>query len=162
MVLKIHVKNNRWAEGSFPNTKEGEEVFSITRERFDDALRQFPDLVDKVKGVIDWDTDNFAHSMSDADVLLAWNLPTSGLKAAAPELKWIHIIGAGVEHLQPMDWLPPGVALTNNKGIHAAKAGEFGLIRAYAPLANSGNHPQPASQKVRSHCIPRQSPAGPW
>ena len=30
--FKIHIKNNRWKEGSFPNTLEGEKVFTITNE----------------------------------------------------------------------------------------------------------------------------------
>ena len=50
------------------------------------------------------------------------------MKAAAPNLRMIHCIGAGVEHLLPMEWLPAQVTLTNNKGVHAAKAGEFGLM----------------------------------
>jgi phosphoglycerate dehydrogenase-like enzyme len=66
--------------------------------------------------------------MKDADVLLTWDFPTDNLAEIAPKLKWIHCIGAGVEHLLPMNWLPQGVTLTNNKGVHAAKAGEFGLM----------------------------------
>lgn len=128
MLVGVHVKNNRWAEGSFPNTQEGEHVFSITRERFDLALAKFPSLAGKLDARIDWDTDNFAASMRSAEVLLAWNFPTADLRAVAPKLKWIHIIAAGVEHLCPMNWLPDGVTLTNNKGVHAAKAGEFGLM----------------------------------
>ncbi len=77
---------------------------------------------------IDWDCDNFAPSMKDAEVLLTWNLPTADLGAVAPNLKWIHCVGAGVEHLMPMDWLPGGVVLTNSKGVHAAKACEYGLM----------------------------------
>jgi phosphoglycerate dehydrogenase-like enzyme len=46
----------------------------------------------------------------------------------APHLKWVHIIGAGIEHLCPMDWVPAGVTVVNNKGAHAAKAGEFALM----------------------------------
>jgi phosphoglycerate dehydrogenase-like enzyme len=61
-------------------------------------------------------------------VLVTWDLPTAGLEAVAPRLKWIHCIGAGVEHLCPIDWLPPGVTLVNSKGVHAAKAGEYGLM----------------------------------
>jgi phosphoglycerate dehydrogenase-like enzyme len=128
MAIKVHVKNNRWAEGSFPNTEEGERVFSITRERFDAALANFPQLSGKLDVHIDWDTDNFSESMRDAEVLLAWNFPTQDLATRAPNLKWIHIIAAGVEHLLPIDWLPQRVTLTNNKGVHAAKAGEFGLM----------------------------------
>ena len=125
---KIHIKNNRWAEGSFPNTPEGEEVFTITRDRFDEVLAGFPSLADKLDVFIDWDEDNFVSSMADTDVLLTWNLPTDNLTGVAPKLKWIHCIGAGVEHMLPMDWLPDGVSITNNKGVHAAKAGEYGLM----------------------------------
>ena len=128
MAIKVHVKNNRWAEGSFPNTKEGEEVFSITKDRFEEALAEIPELAGQVEAFIDWDTDHFAGSMRDADVLLGWNFPTENLRTTAPRLRWIHVIGAGVEHLYPMSWLPENVALTNNKGVHAAKAGEFGLM----------------------------------
>ena len=128
MSIKVHVKNNRWAAGSFPNTQEGEDVFTITQQRFDDAVGEFADMAEKLNVVIDWDTDNFNESMADAEVLLTWNLPMESLAEVAPKLKWIHCIGAGVEHMLPMDWLPEGVTLTNNKGVHAAKAGEFGLM----------------------------------
>ncbi|WP_170763063.1 D-2-hydroxyacid dehydrogenase [Ruegeria lacuscaerulensis] len=128
MAVKVHVKNNRWAEGSFPNTPEGEEVFTITGERFATAQARHPDVVGKLNPFIDWDTDNWQSSMAEAEVLLTWNLPTEDLAKVAPNLKWIHCIGAGVEHMLPMDWLPDSVTLTNNKGVHAAKAGEFGLM----------------------------------
>ena len=65
---------------------------------------------------------------ADAEVLYCWDLPTADLARVAPKLKWIHIIGAGVEHLCPMDWVPDGVQVVNNKGAHAAKAGEFALM----------------------------------
>ena len=44
--IRIHIKNNRWREGSFPNTPEGEKVFAITKERFHEALVKFPYLKD--------------------------------------------------------------------------------------------------------------------
>ena len=126
----IHVKNNRWAAGSFPNTPEGEEVFTIDAERFGAALADFPDLADRIEPFFDWDEDNFQSSVARADILLTWNLPTDGLAGRAPHLRWIHCIGAGVEHLLPLDWLPANVELTNNKGVHSDKAGEYGLMAA--------------------------------
>ena len=128
MAVKIHIKNNRWAAGSFPNTPEGEEVFTITPERFKKTLDDFSGLEGEIETFTDWDTDHFNESMADAEVLLTWNLPTRNLAEIAPKLKWIHCIGAGVEHMLPMDWIPDGVTLTNNKGVHAAKAAEFGLM----------------------------------
>jgi len=126
--IKIHIKNNRWREGSFPNTSEGEEVFTITEEQVKSALINFPHLEGRFETFIDWDEDNFAKSIATSDILLTWNLPTSNINELAPNLRWIHCIGAGVEHLSPFDWLPDNVALTNNKGIHAKKAGEYGLM----------------------------------
>ena len=126
--VKVHIKNNHAAPDTFPNTAEGEEVFTITRARFDAAAAAYPDVAEQLDVFIDWDTDNFETSMASAEVLLTWNFPTDRLAAVAPNLKWIHCIGAGVEHLAPMDWLPDGVTLVNNKGVHAAKAGEFGLM----------------------------------
>ena len=66
--------------------------------------------------------------MRDAEVLVTWDLPTANLAELAPKLKWIHIIGAGVEHLCPMDWLPDGVTVVNNRGTHADKGGEFAVM----------------------------------
>ena len=126
--LKIHIKNNRWKAGSFPNTPEGEKVFTITNEHIKNCLNNFPYLEKKIETFIDWDEDNFSDSIKNSDILLTWNLPTNNLKQIAPNLKWIHCIGAGVEHLAPFDWLPDSVVLTNNKGVHRKKAGEFGLM----------------------------------
>jgi len=127
-TIKVHVKNNHAGPDTFPSTPESEPVFTTTQERWDAALTRHPDLAPHLEVLIDWDTENFTSSMADAEVLLCWNLPTENLAAVAPNLKWIHIIGAGVEHLCPMDWVPEGVQVVNNKGAHAAKAGEFGLM----------------------------------
>ncbi len=126
--IKVHIKNNHYSAATFPNTPQGEEVFTITRERFEQAAKHFPEVAAKLDVFIDWDTDNFSGSMADAEVFVGWDLPTDNLISVAPKLKWIHIIGAGVEHLTPMDWLPANVKLTNNKGVHGIKGGEFGLM----------------------------------
>ena len=126
--IKIHIKNNHWAPGSFPSDAEGEKNFTITKEHLDKALKTFPEIKEKVEIFIDWDEDNFKTSMSNSDILLAWNFPTKNLKKIAPNLKWIHLISAGVEHLFPLDWMFDGLVLTNSSGVHAKNAGEYGLM----------------------------------
>ena len=126
--IKIHVKNNHWAAGSFPTDAEGEKVFTIKNSHFEKAFEKFPETKDKVEIFIDWDEDNFNSSMSNADILLTWNFPTSNLKKVSPNLKWIHCISAGIEHLLPLDWMFEGLVLTNNSGVHSKKAGEYGLM----------------------------------
>jgi len=126
--IKIHVKNNHWAAGSFPTDAEGERVFTIKNFHFEKAFEKFPEIKKKVEIFIDWDEDNFNSSMSNSDILLTWNFPTSNLKKVSPNLKWIHCISAGIEHLLPLDWMFEGLVLTNNSGVHSKKAGEYGLM----------------------------------
>ena len=57
-----------------------------------------------------------------APPVLLQNFPT-----AAPALRLIFCTVAGVDRLAPFDWLPPGVALLNNRGAHA-KAGEYAIM----------------------------------
>ena len=126
--IKIHVKNNHWAPGSFPTDAEGEKNFTITKEHFNEVLKNEQELKNKVEIFIDWDEDNFISSMPNSDILIAWNFPTSNLKKIAPNLKWIHCVSAGVEHLIPLDWMYDGLVLTNSSGVHSKKAGEYGLM----------------------------------
>jgi len=126
--IKIHVKNNHWAAGSFPTDAEGEKVFTIKNSHFEEAFKKFPEIKEKVEIFIDWDEDNFNSSMSNSDILLTWNFPTSNLKKVSPNLKWVHCISAGIEHLLPLNWMFEGLVLTNNSGVHSKKAGEYGLM----------------------------------
>jgi phosphoglycerate dehydrogenase-like enzyme len=116
--IPIHIKNNR----------SGERVFRITPELFREASDRHPEIAARIQPTIDFDLDHFDESIATAVALVTWDLPLENLEELAPNLRWIHVIGAGVEHLQPLDWLPPGVTLTNNRGVHAKKAGEYGLM----------------------------------
>jgi len=126
--IKIHVKNNHWAPGSFPTDAEGEKNFTITKEHFTQALNNFPEIKEKVEIFVDWDEDNFKTSLANSDILVAWDFSTINLKKVAPNLKWIHVISAGIEHLHPLDWMFDGLVLTNSSGAHTKKAGEYGLM----------------------------------
>jgi phosphoglycerate dehydrogenase-like enzyme len=116
--LKVHIKNNR----------AGEAVFRVTQERYEAARARHPEVARRVETSIGWDLDDFEDRLREAEVLLTWDLPTQDLATRAPCLKWIQVIGAGVEHLLPLDWLPDGVRLLNNRGVHAAKAREYALM----------------------------------
>jgi phosphoglycerate dehydrogenase-like enzyme len=101
------------------------DVFWVTPERFAAAAARHPDVGPRVEVDFSWDFDGFAEAIADVDVLIGWRFPQDDLASLAPRLKWIQLTGAGLEHLQPLDWLPRGVALTTNSGAHAPKAGEF-------------------------------------
>ena len=126
--IKIHIRNNHWKKGSLPCDLEGEKNSSIPKDLFENMLSKYSKIRDKITYLIDWDDDNWISSMKEADILLGWNFPTNNLKEIAPNLKWIHIVSAGVNHLAPFTWMSDNLVLTNSSGIHAKKAGEFGLM----------------------------------
>ena len=66
--------------------------------------------------------------VTSSDVVRDTRFPRARLAQAAPRLRMLHLIGAGVEGLLPLDWLPPAVKLTNNSGVHVGKAREFLLM----------------------------------
>ena len=71
----------------------------------------------------------FADAMREAEALVGdKEVLRALLPCPAPRLQMIYVCNAGLDNLAPFDWLPPGVALLNNRGTHAIKAGEFGLM----------------------------------
>jgi phosphoglycerate dehydrogenase-like enzyme len=126
--IKVHIRNNHWKDGFLPCDLEGEKHCTITKEKFEKELNQYPEIKNKIEYLIDWDEDNYLSSMKEADILLGWQFPTKNIKEIAPNLKWIHVSSAGVNHLSPFDWMKEDLVLTNSSGVHAKKAGEFGLM----------------------------------
>jgi phosphoglycerate dehydrogenase-like enzyme len=89
------------------------------------------------------------------DVLLEPGFPLTDLANRAPRLRWIHIIGAGIEPLLPLDWLPDGVVLTNNSGVHVEKTRESALM---ALLMLHGGLPALMTQQRRHQWRPIFTP----
>ena len=83
--------------------------------------------------------------------LLDNRFPLRRLAAEAPHLAWIHVIGAGVEGLMPLDWIHPGIRLTNNSGVHVKKVYQFGLMSL---LMLNARVPQLFSQQARGEWKP--------
>jgi phosphoglycerate dehydrogenase-like enzyme len=76
------------------------------------------------------DTDaEFAAGIAEAEALITEiGIVAAKFPCAALRLKLLFITNAGLDRLAPFDWLPPGVALLNNAGTHAVKAGEFAIM----------------------------------
>jgi phosphoglycerate dehydrogenase-like enzyme len=73
--------------------------------------------------------NDFTQAMADAEALICdASVIKSQFPCPAPRLKLLFVTNAGLDRLAPFDWLPDGVVLMNNRGVHAAKAGEFGIM----------------------------------
>lgn len=102
-------------------------VYKVTQDRYEAAAARHRDLAARIDATVSEDEAAFAGLVSDADILVGWRFPHREIARLAPRLKWIHMTGAGIEHVMPLDWLPPGTVLTNNRGVHAPKAEQFAM-----------------------------------
>lgn len=105
----------------------GDNLFDLTPQQWDEACARAGESGHEIRfGRTD---EEFAAGMAWADVLLS---QTSTLykrfPCAAPNLKMIFLLSAGVDKLQPFSALPPGVAVLNNSGVHSRKAGEYAIM----------------------------------
>ena len=82
------------------------------------------------------DVEDFRRAAPEIEVLLVASLALRELLPLdAPRLRIISCMSAGLDMLAPYEWLPAGVSLLNNSGVHAAKAAEYALM-ALLMLAN--------------------------
>jgi len=103
-------------------------AFEITPARFDAAVRRNRAVAKRLDIVVGRDFDEVLANIEEVDLMLGFRFPKDAIRTRAKRLKWCHNTGAGVEHLMPLDWLPKGAVLTNNRGIHADKTGESGVM----------------------------------
>src|SRR5260370_17974404 len=90
------------------------------------------------------------------DIITDKVFPRKTLAQAAPKLRWIHIIGAGIEPLLPLEWLPSQVTLTNNSGVHVQKTGEFATM---ALLALCSRLPEMLNNQTQAQWRPIFTPS---
>ncbi|MDX1433683.1 MAG: D-2-hydroxyacid dehydrogenase [Gammaproteobacteria bacterium] len=110
------------------NSKDVNEVFDISRERVRDALARHPHLADRVHISIGYGGDILDRELETADAVYCWDFNRKDLARRAPKLRWVHVHGAGVSHMMPLDWLPRGAVLTNSRGVHGQRATEYAFM----------------------------------
>jgi phosphoglycerate dehydrogenase-like enzyme len=107
-------------------------IFQVTKERLQAALKRHPAVAAKIKVTLGTDGENYDKEIASADALFGWSFDRKGLAERAPQLKWVHAHGAGVNHLFPLDWLPNGAVLTNSRGVHGDRASEYAMMAILA------------------------------
>ena len=107
------------------NSANLHELFDASPKRVKDALTRHPDLRKRMRVTIGYGTDKLEQSLRLADALFCHNMNFDNIRQRAPKLRWIHIHGAGIEHVLPLDWLPNDCVLTNSSGAHGRRATEY-------------------------------------
>ena len=116
--MRIHIQN-----------PADDPLFEFSRPMWDAAAARAPDIgMGHIVGIGDTEAD-FTAAMRDAEALVC-DIGVAGalFPCDAPRLKLLFVTNSGLDKLAPFDWLPPGVALLNNRGTHMVKSGEFAIM----------------------------------
>lgn len=116
--MRIHIQN-----------PVDDPLFMFSRSMWDAAAARAPD-VGAGHDVTIGDSDaDFVAGIAEAEALVTEiGVVWAKFPCNAPKLKLLFITNAGLDALAPFDWLPPGVTLLNNAGVHSVKAGEFAIM----------------------------------
>lgn len=122
--MRIHIQNSAGDAGG------------ITEAEWREAAARARDIGAGHAVTVGDTAEAFARGLAEAEIVVAAAAALrDGLPAPAPRLRLLFCTSAGLDSLFPFDWLPAEVALLNNRGTHAAKAGEYAIM-ALLMLAN--------------------------
>lgn len=113
--VHLHIENARKKAG----------IYHITQARWEAASARHRALTRRLRVTIGWDGDILDHALTTAQIVIGIPARRDDLASRAAALRWLHATSAGIDELLPLDWLPRGVVLTNNRGAHGIKAGQF-------------------------------------
>src|SRR3569832_1923631 len=97
-------------------------------DQYDKALTRHPDVAARIRTTWGRDQDIYAQAAKTADALITYRFPHKTLAQDAPNLKLLQVLGAGVDYLLPLDWVPRGVTVLTNSGAHVPKAAQSALM----------------------------------
>lgn len=116
--FRVHIEN---ARSLMP-------VFIVRPDQYEPALDRHPDVAERIETTWGWDGETFEDAAREADAIITYRFPKENLGQTAPNLKLLQILGAGVDYLLPLDWVPEGVTMLTNSGAHVPKAAQSGLM----------------------------------
>ena len=116
--MRIHIQN-----------PANDPLFLFSRGMWDAAAERARDVGAGHEVTIGNTAADFSVGIAEAEALITEiGVVAAKFPCTAPRLRLLFITNAGLDRLAPFDWLPPDVALLNNAGTHAVKAGEFAIM----------------------------------
>jgi phosphoglycerate dehydrogenase-like enzyme len=116
--LVVHIEN---ASSLMP-------VFIVRPDQYERALGRHPDIASRVRTTWGVDLESYKTHVRDAHAMITYRFPKETLASDAPNLELLQILGAGVDYLLPLDWVPPSVTMLTNSGAHVPKAAQSALM----------------------------------
>lgn len=114
---------------------------NVTPEMWQAACARNPEAAAGIDMTLGTDDAALVSALASADSVMTWTgqaykLIVGPRAAIGPRMKLIQLTSAGLDRLAPFDWVPKGVHVCNNSGVHGEKAGQWGIM-AVLMLANA-------------------------
>jgi phosphoglycerate dehydrogenase-like enzyme len=114
---------------------------NVTPAMWQAACARNPAAAAGIQVTMGTDDAAFVAALGSADVVMTWTgqaykLIVQPKAAIGPQLKMIQLTSAGLDRLAPFHWVPKGVHVCNNSGVHGEKSGQWGIM-AVLMLANA-------------------------
>ena len=84
-------------------------VFTVYPNQYEAALGRHAEVAKFVDTTWGIDGDVFERAIADTDALIGYRFPRAQLAERAPKLKFVQVLGAGVDYMLPFDWVPRGI-----------------------------------------------------
>lgn len=107
----------------------------------DDNVRQIRDAYPDIDLTICIEPDQLPNEIRDADAVVGWGSYDAATLASAPNLRWIHSFGVGVDSLLTPALIDSEITVTNNTGVRGPNIAEhllammLGFARGFPELA---------------------------
>ena len=117
--MRIHLHSHPGSPSNFP----------LDAEAWAAAAARAPDVSAGHEVSFGCTAEAFHAAAPDVEVVISQTAALAKvLPFQAPNLRMVYCTSAGLDRLAPFDWLPEGVPVLNNRGTHAVKAGEYGIM----------------------------------
>jgi phosphoglycerate dehydrogenase-like enzyme len=98
----------------------------MPEQQLDRFRADFPDVE-----FIRAESEDLGSALGEADAVISWRLTPAEL-SAAPRLKWLQTVGAGIDDVVSPELIERGIIVTNNSGVHASNISEHVLAMMLA------------------------------
>jgi phosphoglycerate dehydrogenase-like enzyme len=146
--IRVHIENRSTSPS----------VYLATPERVKAACARHPAVAEHLQITIGEDLREFDDAIKSADALIGFFFPTDNFSDRAPNLRLVHLIGAGADHLAPFNWIPSDLKLTTSSGVHSRIARDYAMM---ALLMLNHRIPYFTSAKI-AKIYDRRFPTGTW
>ena len=113
----------------------------------DESIQQIRESYPDIDLTVCTDEEKLPEALRSADAVIGWGRYDAATLAGAPDLRWIHSFGVGVDGLLTPELIDSEIIVTNNTGVRGPNIAEhllammLGFARGLPEIITAAAHP---------------------